>query len=157
MSQGVLIVLISGIQGRVEMGLTVSLCLLLRSGLLARYFQASGVGECFHGLRKVDIVVVHHKADGVSARATAKAIIKLLVWVNAERRRLFFVKRAASRVILAGLFQFYSTINDFHNIGAVEQGVDKALWNESGHGLCTLPKRLLNHVLEALPKDGDRL
>ena len=39
----------------------------------------------------------------------------------------------AGRVVFAGFFEFYATVDDLNNIEAIQQVIEKSLW-ESGQG-----------------------
>ena len=69
------------------------------------------------------------KAEGVAASAAAEAVVELLVGADAERRRLFFVERAAGGVVLAGLFHLQARADNIDDVGAVQKVVNKALGN----------------------------
>jgi hypothetical protein len=43
------------------------------------------------------------------------------------------MERAASAVIFAGLLKLNAMIHHVDNIDAVEQSIDKALWDHAGH------------------------
>ena len=86
------------------------------------------------------MVVVHDKAEGVAAGATAEAVVELFVGADAEGGGFLFVKRAAGAVILAGFFQLYARTHHVDDVGAVEEVVDKRLGNQAGHrgsGYCS--------------------
>ena len=68
---------------------------------------------------KWQIVVVHDKADRVTASTAAKAIVELFVWVDAKRGRFLVVEGTASWVIFTGFFEFDALIDDFDDVGAV--------------------------------------
>ena len=92
-------------------------------------FHAGGFGQVLDSLGEVQVVVVHEKAEGIAARAAAKAVVELLVGADAERGGLFFVERAAGGVILAGFFQLHARADNIDDVGAVQKVVNKALGN----------------------------
>ena len=69
------------------------------------------------GIHRVEI---HDKADGIAARAAAKAIIKLLFGLNAKRGRFLVMKRAASRIIFAAFLQRNTLIDHVDDVGAAQ-------------------------------------
>src|SRR5690606_32036911 len=71
-------------------------------------------------------------------RATAKAIIKLLVGADGKRGRFFVMKRAAGGVIFAGFFQFYAAVYHVDHIDAGQQIINKTLGNPACHNLLLL-------------------
>ena len=67
-------------------------------------FDTCTLGQLFDGFRKIKMIVIHDKAKSVTACATAKTVIELFFMVDAERGGFLLVKRAASSVVLSGLF-----------------------------------------------------
>jgi hypothetical protein len=43
------------------------------------------------------------------------------------------VEWAARRVVLPRFLEFYSTVNDFNDIGTMEERINEGLWDSSGH------------------------
>ncbi len=99
------------------------------AAFFARDFHASGFGQFFNSLDEVQIVVVHHEAEGVTASAAAKAIVELLVRADTEGGGFLFVKRAAGGVILAGFFHLQARAHHIDDVGAVQKVVNEALGN----------------------------
>ena len=95
--------------------------------LLLGYVKASFTCKFFHRFWKAKMFQFHQKADGIAARAAAKAIVKLLVRCHAKRRCLFFVEWTASRIITATAFEFNAAIYNIDDVGSIEQIVDKVL------------------------------
>jgi hypothetical protein len=97
------------------------------AAFFSRNLHAGGFGQFFDSLGEVQIVVVHDEAEGVATRAAAKAVIKLFVRADAERRGFFFVEGAAGSVIFAGFLHLHARANDIDDIGTVQKVVNKAL------------------------------
>lgn len=85
--------------------------------------------------------MVHDEAEGVAARATAEAVVELLVRADAEGGGLFLVERAAGGVVLAGLFHLQARADNIDDVGAVQKVVNKALGNQPGHGVLVITAR----------------
>ncbi|MNR03022.1 hypothetical protein D3C85_1189000 [compost metagenome] len=122
--------------------------LVAAPAFFAGHFHAGGLGQVLDSLGEIQIVVVHEKAQGVTARAAAKAVVELLVGAHAERRGLFLVERAAGGVVLACFFQLYARAHHIDDVGAVEEVVDKTLGNQPGHGVLII-RRLSGGVVAA--------
>ena len=58
-------------------------------------------GEPLDGFREGQVVIIHQEADGIAADAAAKAVVKAFLRIDAERRRFFLMKRAASPMVAA--------------------------------------------------------
>ena len=101
-------------------------------GFFWRHFKTCGLRQYFNRFAKVHALIVHDEPEGITARATAEAVIKLLLWVYRKRRRLFFVKRATSGIIFTGFFELYATVDHIDDVGPVKNLVNKRLL-ESGH------------------------
>jgi hypothetical protein len=56
---------------------------------------------------------------------TAKAVIKLFVLANSERRTFFVVKRAAGLMITASLFKADTTVDQFNYVCASNNVINK--------------------------------
>jgi len=79
------------------------------------------------------VLVFHEKADGGAMGATAKAVIKLLVWADRKRWGLLFVKGTAGTVVFAHLFKRDDGIDDINDIRPQNEVVNKLFGNASGH------------------------
>ncbi len=108
--------------------------LVATPAFLAGYFHAGGLGQLFHGLGEIQVVVVHDEAEGVAAGAAAETVIELLVGADGEGGGLFLVERAAGGVVLAGLFHLDARSHHVDDVGAVQKVVNEALGNQPGHG-----------------------
>src|SRR5690606_19181737 len=124
----------------------------------ARYFLAGESRQLFHRLGKAQSLVIHDKTQGVAAGAAAKAVIELLVGTDGKRGGLFFVEGAAGAIVLAGAFEFYAGVHQLDDIDAVEQVVDKALGDKSGHRLSASLARRSGRVvsIDHGPSAGQR-
>ena len=67
---------------------------VLGGHIVFRYLQAVLLGQVLDGFNEGHARVVHQKTDGVTVFTAAKAVVELLGWADAERRRLFPMKRA---------------------------------------------------------------
>ena len=74
-------------------------------------------------LTKVEPFVIHHKTEGVTPSATAKAVVKLLVWIDRKRSGALIMKLATSGIIFTGFFELNASVDDLDNIEAIEQVV----------------------------------
>ena len=90
------------------------------------------MGELLHGLSEFETLVVHDETERVTTRATAEAVIELLIGVYRERWCFFLMERTAGGIVFASLFEFYPAIDHVHDVGAIEHLIYKRLW-ESGH------------------------
>ena len=66
--------------------------------------------------------------------AAAKTVIELFIGYDAEGGGFLVVEGTAGFVLVPGFFQRYTSVNYVDDISAVEQIVDKPLWDESSHG-----------------------
>ena len=134
LAQLLLEVLIGLVQGAKQCVIFATALLLLgAAALLARNRHAAVGRERFHSLGEFLVIEVHHKAQGIAARATAKAVVELLLWFYAERGGFFLMKRAAGGVVLACLAQFDALVDDIDDIDPAEQVINKILGNQTGH------------------------
>src|SRR5690606_37840515 len=83
------------------------------AALLAGHVHADALGQILDRLGEVQVVVVHHEAQGVATGAAAEAVVELLVRADREGRGLFLVERAAGAVVLAGLLQLDARAHHF--------------------------------------------
>jgi hypothetical protein len=60
--------------------------------------------------------MLHQKADGVSAFATAETLENFLGRGNSKGRRLLVVKRTIAQIIRPSLFEFNKASNDINDI-----------------------------------------
>ncbi len=63
----------------------------------------------------------------MTVRAAAKAVIELFVRNDVKRRGFFIVEWAAAFPLSPGAFEFNAGANQFNDIRAAEQVVDKVL------------------------------
>ena len=120
-------------QQRVE--LVVLVLALGCARVLARHLEPHHLRERFDGVRKLEIVVGHEKADRGAVRAAAEAVIEALRRAHGERRRLLAVERAEAFVVAAGALQRDARADDLDDVGAAEQLVDEGLWDSPGHSV----------------------
>jgi hypothetical protein len=73
------------------------------AGLFVVELHAETVGQRLDRLGEVEVLLLFDEREQVAALAAAEAVVELLARVDRERRRLFFVKRAAPHVVGAGL------------------------------------------------------
>ena len=66
-------------------------------------------------------------------RTAAEAVIELFFGNHRERWGFLVVEGAAGFVFAAGFFQWHTTANQFDQISACDQVVDKVLGNAPGH------------------------
>jgi hypothetical protein len=90
--------------------------------------------ECLDGFNKIHVFVFHQERYGRAMRTAAKTVIELLIGYDAEGGSFLVMEGTAGFVLMTGFFQRYTSINYVDNISAVEQIVDKPLWDESSHG-----------------------
>jgi hypothetical protein len=62
-------------------------------------------------------------------RTATKTVIKLLTGAHSKRGGFFVMKRATSRVIGTSLFKRNALINHVININAINEFLNKTLWN----------------------------
>ena len=107
------------VQQRVQWFAALAL-LLAVAGILTGHFQAGSAGQVLHSGGKVEPVVLHEKADGIAAGATAEAVEKLFVGIDRERRGLLFVERTQALVIAPGTLEFNTRIDGFNDIDPIQ-------------------------------------
>ena len=78
-------------QQRVERFVALfSLCLAgAAAGGFPGNFQARAAGQALDRLGEIQVLVVHHEAEGVTPGAAAKAVVELFVRADTERGRFF--------------------------------------------------------------------
>ena len=99
------------------------LAIALKCCSIDRFFRDSNsrpVGQFAYRIGEWQVFVFHNEGQGVAAGATAEAIVKLLVRIDAERGGFLVVKRAAGGVVLAGLFQFDAAVYHLDDVEAVQ-------------------------------------
>ena len=105
-----------------------------RAAGFARHVHANAIGQRFHRLGKIDILVIHDKAKRVAASATAEAIVELLIAINREGGSILVMERAACRVVFAGFLELHPPIHHLNDIDPVQKVVEELLWYASCHG-----------------------
>jgi hypothetical protein len=60
--------------------------------------------------------MLHYKADGIAAAATAKTFIYFFAGRNSKRRSFLVMKRAKAKIIGTSLFQFYKAPYHIHDV-----------------------------------------
>ena len=78
--------------------------------------------------------MVHEKADGIAAFATAKTFVDLLDGRDGEGRRFFIVKRAKAQVIDASFLKLYKATYYFNDVNAALNLLYR-LWGYQGSEL----------------------
>ena len=63
--------------------------------------------------------MVHQESQGIPMFSTAETIEKLLVLIDGERGRFFFMKRTAGGIINALFFNRHTTANQVDNVDSV--------------------------------------
>ena len=77
------------------------------------YFLRSA--SIFINLKYEDLMqIIHNETDGISTRATAKAMVKLLSRDHIERGGFFIMKRTAGQIIETSFFQRDIGINEVY-------------------------------------------
>jgi hypothetical protein len=67
-------------------------------------FYSGSIRELLYGFRKTEPVKLHHEMDDISPLLATIAVVELLLFTDAKRRRTFSMKRAEADVICALLF-----------------------------------------------------
>ena len=94
--------------------------LFLKHRCLARNFQSGRIRQQFNRAGKVYTLVIHNKAERIATGATAKAVIELLLLVNAEGRGFFFMERAAGSKVTTIFFQADTAVYHFDYVEAIQ-------------------------------------
>jgi len=84
---------------------------LAAMGLGAGDFQASCFRQRAYRIHKVHALVVSEEGNGVTARATAEAMVKLLVGADGERGGFFFMERAAGGIVFTAALKWHPRMN----------------------------------------------
>jgi hypothetical protein len=100
-----------------------------------RYGQTGILGQCRHRIAKAHVLVLHQEADGGAVCATPKAMIELLGRTDSEGGGLLAVKRTTGLVVLPGLFQRHTPVDDVDDVDSGEQSVDEIARD---HGCCMI-------------------
>lgn len=75
--------------------------------------------------------MLHQKADGIAAAATAKAFVYFLGWRYRKGRRFFIMERTEPHIIGAALFQFHEAANNINDIDTALNLLYGVLRNQS--------------------------
>ena len=105
-----------------------------RIATFMRHLESQAPGHFLHRFGKRQLFVLHQKAQRRAMRAAAEAVIELLVRAHPEGGGFLVVERTAGFVFAPGFLERYPAADDFNNIGARDQLIDKGLWNAAGHG-----------------------
>jgi len=97
---------------------------------IQRNFRA--LGEPAHCVNEADAFVFLDECEHVAAFVTAKAMKNLLMCIDVEAWRFFFVKRAKSGEICARLFQGQIRADNVHDIAGGADAFDGS-WRDAGH------------------------
>jgi hypothetical protein len=90
--------------------------------LFTRNINAHFLGESFNAINKFKPIIFHHKGERITARATVKAMIKLLLITHRKTGIVITImERAFSAIATTFLLKFYVTINKINNIGTCER------------------------------------
>jgi hypothetical protein len=65
-------------------------------------------------------------------------MIKLFIRSNRKAWTFFIMKGATGLIISAGLLQGHTAIDHLDNVGAIDQIMNKMLWNKPGHAILSL-------------------
>ncbi len=86
--------------------------------ILARNFRQRHAGhlrQTFHGFGKADAFAFHHEIEDAAVLARGKIEPGLLLVVNKERRRLFFIERRQALELTARAHKLDAFAHDFRN------------------------------------------
>ncbi len=103
------------------------------SAVLARHLDAGDRRERFDRRDEVEPIVFHQKRQRSAGRTAAEAVIELLLRIDAERRRLFVVKRAQRLKVATGFAQRHARIDHVDDVDPRQQIIDEGLGNPAGH------------------------
>ena len=95
-------------------------------------FVANHSARCSHRSRSAlagQTVMLHGKAQHIAMRAAPKAVVKLLVVIDRERRRFFFMERATRFVLPPGACNLDPLANNIGQREPVTDLVKKTRWN----------------------------
>src|SRR5438046_5890593 len=83
---------------------------------LFNYRDADARRQLAHGGRKINVLIIHHKAENASAYSASKAVESLSLRADMERRRLLLMKWAKRLEICPAAFEGKIQTNHFDNI-----------------------------------------
>jgi len=83
---------------------------------LFNYRDANTRRQLAHCGRKIDVLVVHHKAEHASADPTSEAVKGLPLWTHMERRGFLLMERAKRLEIGPRAFERKIRADHFDNI-----------------------------------------
>ena len=93
------------------------------------HFHAEIVSEFLNRFRETQAFELHQKGNRRSMLAAPEAFKELLAGIDCERRRFFFVKRAACHPVAALVLQLHIAADHLHDVGARQNLFNKALRN----------------------------
>jgi hypothetical protein len=105
-----------------------------------RQRQARHIGESLHGLRERQAVGLHHEADDVAVLARGEVVVKALLVVDVEGRRLFLLERRQPLPLPPRLLQLDALAHDFGDRKPGTQLVEEL--GREAHGLCVTRNRV---------------
>ena len=83
---------------------------------LFNYRDADARRQLAHGGRKINVLIIHHKAENASAYSASKAVESLSLRADMERRRLLLMKWAKRLEICPCAFERKIRTDHFDNI-----------------------------------------
>src|SRR5688572_8920181 len=99
-----------------------------------RNLNAHHARQRFHGIRKLEMIVLHQEAEGGAMRTAAEAVVKTLGRTDGKGRGFLIVKRADRLVLASRLLQLDACSQDLDDVRPGNQVVNEMLGYQSGHG-----------------------
>ena len=106
----------------------------LRGGVLIHLQRDLGaIRETAHGIHETDVLVFLDEGEDITAFVTTEAMKDLLVRIDVEAGRFFFVEGAERSEVSACTFQWQITANDIHDVVGVADLFERVIGDQTSH------------------------
>ena len=101
--------------------------------LLKLQHDACALGQPFHGLHEINVLIFLNELEHVTPGVAAEAVINLPLRIDIEARSFLLVKRTQRHVIAAGALQGKVIADHIDNVAGRANLLDRGLRNAPGH------------------------